>query len=276
VRRFWRGEHGREGELAAALAGSPGLFAPVRSRPVSVDFVTCHDGFTLADLVSYEHKHNQANLEDNRDGSHGNHSRNWGVEGPTGNPAIRALRARARRSLMASLALTAGVPMLSHGDELGRTQQGNNNAYCHDSPLTWLDWELDEDRAALLKFTRELFQLRREKGLGAGAEIVWLAPTGAPLPTFDSRSAARGALGVWISGTGGELLAAINGGEHEVLFQLPRLPPGTRWQRRLSTAEPQASARLRWRSLRLMPHSLVLLDQDDRGSSSGGPSSANS
>jgi glycogen operon protein len=120
VRSFWRGDRGGNHDLAMALAGSEPLFPAARPRPVSIDFVTCHDGFTLTDLVSYEHKHNEANLERNRDGSDSNYSRNWGTEGPTSNPGIRRLRARARHSLLASLALTGGVPMLAHGDELGR------------------------------------------------------------------------------------------------------------------------------------------------------------
>ena len=274
VRRFWRGDSGRRRDLAAALAGSPQRFGASRQRPVSIDFVTCHDGFTLADLVTYERKRNEANLEDNRDGDHGNHSRNWGVEGPTASPAIRGLRDRARRSLMASLALTAGVPMLLHGDELGRTQQGNNNAYCHDGPLTWVDWQLDGEGDAFLEFTRDLFRLRRELGLGAGAELTWLAPTGAPMRPIDWPSAASSALGARLSAPGGELLALLNGGEREVLFQLPPPPPGTRWRRRLSTARPGPPRRLRGMALRLLPHGLVLLDPADAGSPA--PSSTNS
>ena len=141
VRSFWRGDRGRKRDLATALAGSRPLPGAARSLPLSIDFVTSHDGFTLADLVSYERKRNEANQEQNRDGNEADLSRNWGVEGPTSKPAIQRLRDRVRRSLLASLALTGGVPMLAHGDELGRTQNGNNNAYCHDGPLTWIDWQ---------------------------------------------------------------------------------------------------------------------------------------
>ena len=270
VRSFWRGDGGRKRDLAAGLEGSPGLFGDPRPRPVSVDFVTCHDGFTLADLVSYEHKRNEANLEGNRDGSDGNHSRSWGVEGPTENPAILALRDQVRRGLLTTLALTSGVPMLSHGDELGRTQEGNNNAYCHDSPLTWLDWDLDPRREALLVFTRRLLRLRRDYGLGPDAEITWLRPDGGPMRSVDWRPGAGHALGARMVAPGGELLAVFNGGDREVLFQLPRPPATRRWRRLLSTVEPEAAARtLRFPSLRLLPHSAVLLDQEEAGSPTG-------
>ena len=273
VRSFWRGDPGRKRDLAAALGGSQERFAASRPRPVSVDFVTCHDGFTLADLVSYERKHNEANLEGNRDGSDGDHSRNWGVEGPTANPAIRELRDRARRSLLASLALTGGVPMLGHGDELGRTQQGNNNAYCHDGPLTWIDWSLDEDRRALLEFTRRVFRLRRELGLGAGAELTWLGPDGRPMSRAGWRAGAGSALGLVVGTAGGDVVAMLNCGDREVLFQLPPPPAGWFWRRRLSTAASWTSpAPLRRRSARLLPHSLVVLDQEAEESSTGSSS----
>ncbi len=276
VRSFWRGDRGRNRDLAAALGGSAPLFAASRSRPVSVDFVTCHDGFTLADLVSYEGKHNDANREQGRDGSDGNHSRNWGVEGETRNPAIRGLRDRVRRSLLASLALSTGVPMLSHGDELGRTQGGNNNAYCHDGPLTWIDWHLDPERSALLDFCRTLFQLRRELGIGAATRITWLRPDGTPMSPVDWRRGAGGALGARLSTPTAETLAVLNGSDREVLFLLPASPLGASWRMRLSTVDPVATRRpLRRQSLRLLPHALVVLDQviDE---SPAGPSSTNS
>ena len=269
VRGFWRGERGRNRDLALALEGSPELFATER-RPAAIDFVTCHDGFTLADLVSYERKHNEANLEANRDGSGDNHSRNWGIEGETRSPAIRELRDRVRRAMLASLALTSGVPMLSHGDELGRSQGGNNNAYCHDSPLTWLDWQTGPRRQALLDFTRRLLRLRRELGLGADAEITWLRPDGRPMRPVDWRPDRGHSLGGSFAAPRGELLAVLNGGEREVLFQLPPPAPGRRWRRRLSTADPDAPAvSLRLPSLRLLPHSLVLLDQEDGAAAAG-------
>ncbi len=141
VRRFWRGDLGLTGELATRFAGSADVFAP-RSRPPSrsVNFVTAHDGFTLADLVTYAAKHNEANGEDNRDGSDASWSWNHGVEGPTVDPGIAAARGRDVRNLLATLLLSRGTPMLAMGDELGRTQRGNNNAYAQDGPLTWIDW----------------------------------------------------------------------------------------------------------------------------------------
>ena len=139
VRRFWRGDPGTLGDLATRLAGSRDLFTD-KKPTCSVNFVACHDGFTLADLVSYEHKHNERNGEDNRDGADDNRSRNWGQEGPTEDPGIRAARDRARRNLLATLALSQGVPMLLYGDEIGRSQGGNNNAYCQDNPTSWVDW----------------------------------------------------------------------------------------------------------------------------------------
>jgi isoamylase len=161
VRRFWRGDTGRVPELASRVAGSSDLYAVDGRGPLaSVNFVTCHDGFTLHDLVSYERKHNEANGEDNRDGSDQNLSRNWGVEGPATTTQIARVRERVKRSLLATLACSQGVPMLSHGDELGRSQHGNNNAYCHDGPLTWVSWDLNDDARALLAFVRRMFALR--------------------------------------------------------------------------------------------------------------------
>ncbi|MFQ5349857.1 MAG: glycogen debranching protein GlgX, partial [Thermoanaerobaculia bacterium] len=277
VRSFWRADRGRKRALAEAISGSPTSFPSARTRPVSIDFVTCHDGFTLADLISYQRKHNDANLEQNRDGSRDNHSRNWGVEGPTDNPAIRALRERVRRSLLASLALTAGVPMLAHGDELGRSQAGNNNAYCHDGSLTWIDWAVDETDRTLVEFIRSLFRLRRELRIDASAEIVWLSSDGTPMSPTDWRAGAGSVLGARLSTAVGELLALFNGSQREVLFQLPPTTPGLGWRRRLTTADPEAAPkRPRRASLRLLPHSVVLLDQMPVDSPGAGSSSKNS
>ena len=143
VRHFWRGDPGQVGSLASRLAGSSDLYeASQRAPQASINFVTCHDGFTLQDLVSYEKKYNEANGEENRDGSNHNLSRNWGVEGPTDVARTVHVRERIKRNFLATLAFSQGVPMISHGDELGRTQRGNNNAYCQDSPLSWIDWRL--------------------------------------------------------------------------------------------------------------------------------------
>jgi len=196
VRTFWLADpaaraHGREGhgvrELATRLSGSADVFGhgdPPLSRGVvaSVNYVTAHDGFTLADLVTYDHKHNEANGEGNRDGSDANRSWNHGIEGPVRDPAvgqeILPLRRRSQRNLLATLALAAGTPMLTAGDEIGRTQRGNNNAYCQDNEISWLDWDLDEARADLLETARYLFRLRRE----LPALRTWGFYTGRPTP----------------------------------------------------------------------------------------------
>jgi glycogen operon protein len=162
VRRFLRGEPGLTGELATCLAGSSDLYAGQHRPPASgVNFVTCHDGFTLADLVSYDRKHNEANGEDGRDGSDANLSWNCGAEGESGDPAIRELRGRQARNFLAVLFLSQGVPMLLAGDEVLRSQRGNNNAYCQDNELSWFDWRLVEANSGMLRFTRELIALRR-------------------------------------------------------------------------------------------------------------------
>ncbi|WP_394552341.1 glycogen debranching protein GlgX [Agromyces sp. MMS24-JH15] len=172
VRDFWLGDLRRErehgtagsgiGRLANRLAGSSNTFAAVRGPLASLNFVTAHDGFTLADLVAYDAKHNLGNGEENRDGTDGNNSYNHGVEGPTRDPEIRAARRRSIRNLLGTLLLSAGVPMLTAGDEVARTQRGNNNAYCHDSELTWLDWSRTDDQRALLATVRRLIRLRAE------------------------------------------------------------------------------------------------------------------
>ena len=143
VRAFWKGDGGLTGELATRLSGSSDLYQEDGRRPyASINFITCHDGFTLQDLVTYSEKHNEANKEDNRDGANDNRSWNCGEEGPTDDPKINALRTRMRRNFVATLLFSQGVPMLLAGDEMGHTQSGNNNTYCQDNELTWLDWDL--------------------------------------------------------------------------------------------------------------------------------------
>jgi glycogen operon protein len=164
VRRFWKGDDGVIGELALRLTGSSDLFDNKGRRTwASVNFVTAHDGFTLRDVVSYNHKHNEANGEDSRDGTDQNHSWNCGAEGPSEDPAIIELRARQQRNMMATLLLSQGTPMLVAGDELGRSQKGNNNAYCQDNEISWIDWrKLDKQAATLRDFVRKLIKLRRQ------------------------------------------------------------------------------------------------------------------
>jgi glycogen operon protein len=161
IRRFVRGDPGLAGDVATRIAGSADLYANGRLPANSINFVTCHDGFTLHDLVSYDRKHNEANGEDNRDGSDDNASWNCGVEGESADPAVVALRARQARNFVAVLMLSRGVPMLLAGDEVLRTQRGNNNAYCQDNELSWLDWRLVERNRDMLRFTRECIALRR-------------------------------------------------------------------------------------------------------------------
>ena len=163
VRDFWRGEFSSLPQFASRLAGSADLYEHTGRKPVaSVNFVTAHDGFTLRDLVSYNEKHNEANLEDNADGESNNRSWNCGAEGPTDDPDVLALRARQQRNFLTTMIFSQGVPMILHGDEFGRTQGGNNNAYCQDNPTTWVDWDLDDSQKALLEFTRRLIRMRRE------------------------------------------------------------------------------------------------------------------
>jgi isoamylase len=164
IRSFWKGDEGRIGEVAYRLTGSPDLYQHDGRRPyASINFVTSHDGFTLTDLVSYDHKHNEANGEKNSDGDNNNYSWNHGVEGPTNDPKINTVRERQRRNFLATLFVSQGVPMLCGGDEFGRTQNGNNNAYCQDNEISWLNWQKrDEKQKALLEFTRKMVQLRRD------------------------------------------------------------------------------------------------------------------
>ncbi|MER7579099.1 glycogen debranching protein GlgX [Kitasatospora sp. NPDC097691] len=198
VRDLWRGENATLAEFGSRLTGSSDLYQDDGRRPIaSINFVTCHDGFTLRDLVSYNDKRNQANGEDNRDGESFNRSWNCGVEGPSGDPAVEELRARQQRNFIATLMLSQGVPMLSHGDELGRTQLGNNNAYCQDNDLTWVHWpEDDGPQARLLEFTQGMIWLRRDHpvfrrrrffhgrpvsasgGFDDLTDIAWFTPTG--------------------------------------------------------------------------------------------------
>jgi glycogen operon protein len=163
VRSYWKGDEGKIGEMAYRLTGSPDLYQNDGRRPyASINFVTSHDGFTLNDLVSYNDKHNEANGENNQDGDNNNQSWNCGEEGPTDDPKIDMLRRRQRRNFLTTLFLSQGVPMLSGGDEFGRTQNGNNNAYCQDNELSWFKWERNEEQNRLLELTRKLIQLRKE------------------------------------------------------------------------------------------------------------------
>ncbi|MDP9453734.1 MAG: glycogen debranching protein GlgX [Actinomycetota bacterium] len=260
IRDFWRGQHSSLGEVAYRITGSPDLYESNGRRPkASINFITAHDGFTLADLVAYNDKHNEANGEGNRDGESHNRSWNCGVEGPTDDPAILALRARQQRNFLATLLLSQGVPMLLGGDEQGRTQRGNNNGYCQDNEVSWYDWsDVDE---TLLDFTRWLMRLRREhpvfrrrrwfqgrpiRGKGL-ADIAWFRPDGEEMSDDDWHGSAS-TLGMFLNGLAiaapdarGEqvvddsFIALFNGHFEDVTFVLAR-PWGDRWEVVLDTA----------------------------------------
>jgi glycogen operon protein len=294
VRRFWRGDDGQLADLAYRLTGSSDLYEPRRTPHASINFVTCHDGFTLRDLVSYEQKHNEANGEDNRDGSDANYSRNWGVEGPTDDPEILARRERAMRNALATLALAHGVPMLSHGDELGRTQHGNNNAYCQDNAASWIDWSLDAPAQRLLAFTRRVFGvlatnavLRRRTffrgrppdGGSAGLkDLTWLTPDGAELTEEDWAAPGAKAVGMLMLGTatderdergrpmtGDTLLLLLNAAASDQSFVLPppRSPGAAGWTLVIDTADPDLveSGRPAGERIQVAASSLMLLQR---------------
>jgi len=215
IRAYWRGDGGLIGEFARRLTGSSDLYGRTGRRPhASINFVTAHDGFTLRDLVSYNDKHNEANGEDNRDGHNENLSWNGGVEGPTDDPDVLALRARQSRNLLATLLLSQGVPMLLGGDEIGRTQQGNNNAYCQDNASSWIDWNLDDRREQLLDFTQRIVRLRRDHPVfrrrhffqgrsllgGESRDIAWLKPDGTEMTQQEWEQDFARCLGVYLGG----------------------------------------------------------------------------
>jgi len=268
VRRFWRGDGGTVSDLASRLAGSNDLYAHNGRQPyASINFITAHDGFTLQDLVSYNEKHNDANLEGNRDGENHNLSSNGGVEGPTEDPAIRIVRERQKRNFLATLLLSQGVPMISHGDEMGRTQRGNNNAYCQDNPLSWVDWTLDEDRRRLLAFTtslirfrlsqptlrrRRYFQGRHIRG-GDVKDLAWCAADGREMNDDAWNADFVRSIGMLLSGSaieelnergeptlGDTLMVLLNAHTGRVPFVLPAPGGNLRWQRVFDTFDPHA------------------------------------
>jgi len=263
VRSFWKGDEGKTGELAYRLAGSPDLYQHNGRRPyASINFITAHDGFTLNDLVSYNDKHNEANGEENRDGDNNNQSWNCGVEGPTNDPKIKQLRLQQRRNFLTTLLLSQGVPMLTAGDEWARTQKGNNNAYCQDNEISWLNWNLDDEQKALLEFTKGLIRLRREHPVFRrpkffqgrrirGSEIrdvMWFNPGGAEMTEEEWNSPSVRCLGMLLSGDTidvqnfeGEpirdntFLLLINAHHEPLQFDLPGQKRVT-WQLLLDTA----------------------------------------
>jgi glycogen operon protein len=264
IRDFWRGEPATLGEFAARLTGSADLYEQSARRPVaSINFVTAHDGFTLADLVSYNEKHNEANAEANNDGESNNRSWNCGVEGPTDDPDVLDRRGRQARNFLATLLCSQGVPMLCHGDELGRTQQGNNNGFCQDNEITWVDWEaVDVD---LLEFTRTVSTLRAahpvfrrrrffdgrpvgRRGVGTIADITWFTPDGEEMMDEDWESGFGRSMSVHLNGMGipdrdrrGEptvdnsFLLCFNAHVEGLEFTLPDAVYGSSWAAVVST-----------------------------------------
>jgi isoamylase len=264
VRDFWRGSSRTMPEFASRLTGSSDLYATSGRRPVaSINFVTCHDGFTLTDLVSYNRKHNDANGEANRDGTDDNRSWNCGAEGPVEDPGIVRLRKRQRRNFLATLFVSQGVPMMLAGDEFGRTQGGNNNAYCQDNETSWIDWSLVKQEDDLLEFVRALAALRREhpvfrrrrffhgrKAQDGTRDIVWLTPSGKEMADADWNAGYAKSLAVFLNGEAisepgqrGErirddsFLMLINAHHDELMFNLPGAEFGQEWHLVLDTAD---------------------------------------
>ncbi|GGM77159.1 glycogen debranching enzyme [Thermogymnomonas acidicola] len=251
MRRFWRGDPGMMGEFATRLSGSPDLYEENGRRPhSSINYITCHDGFTLNDLVSYERKHNEANGHNNEDGTNDNYSVNFGVEGPTEDREILAKRMRRMKNFMITLFTSQGVPMLLGGDEIMRTQQGNNNAYCQDNEISWYDWNLDERKKHFLEFVKLVIHLRRnnnvlrrrnflsgERRPDTGArDVIWLRPDGTEMTQEDWSKAEQKYLAVHLSGkvrdpydeeaTNGDLILLFNASDRDVMFNLPHSERG--------------------------------------------------
>jgi glycogen operon protein len=290
VRDFWRSRDGLLGEFAARLSGSSDLYDSAGRRPTaSVNLVTVHDGFTMADLVSYDSKHNQANGEANRDGSDDNRSWNCGAEGPTSDPGVLELRDRQRRALLTTLLLSFGIPMLLGGDELGRTQQGNNNAYCQDNPISWFDWSSTDQQ--LLGFTRRLIALRRAHpvfrrrrfltGVEA-AELEWHTPGGAQMTPADWNYPGARSVAVYLDGadapdraadgtvlTDDDFLLLINAWWEPLDFVVPPTRPAQRWDPAIDTYEPTGAAApgalTAGDHVTVRPRSIVLLHAPQHG-----------
>jgi len=279
LRSFWRGEPHTVGALAERIAGSSDLFRARGRKPTaSINFVTSHDGFTLADLVSYNERHNEANLEDNNDGHSDNRSWNCGVEGPTDDAAVLELRRRQVRNFLATLLISQGVPMLLAGDELGRTQGGNNNAYCQDNAISWLDWSLAASRPELVDFVRRLIafrrrraELRRETFLKGGRrsgradDVGWWRPDGHVMREADWKDSDARALVVALAAADhscAAILVLVNGSAAGVDFRLPPVAAGGHWSLVVDTAAPAAVETLDEQACRrLEPRSLVVLER---------------
>jgi glycogen operon protein len=264
VRKFWRGDAGEVPEFASRLSGSSDIYQwSDRQAYASINFVVAHDGFTLHDLVSYEQKHNDANGENNQDGTNENYGRNWGAEGPSDVQGIIDIRARSMRNMMATLAFSQGVPMIAHGDEIARTQKGNNNAYAQDNELTWMNWELDDFQRKQLEFTRKVFAIRHSNPVlrrrsffhgqptaGGVKDLIWIRPDGTEMEEEDWRNPDNHTLGMLIPGEstdetddrgrpikGDTMLLIAHAGDHDTEVILPRLYGDGVWHEMVDTAD---------------------------------------
>ena len=293
MRAYWKGDEGLIGNFARRLTGSSDLYAHNQRGPIaSVNFVTAHDGFTLTDLVSYNEKHNEANGEENRDGASHNESWNYGVEGPTDDAQINALRERQKRNFIATLLLSQGVPMLLAGDEVGRTQSGNNNAYCQDNDTTWHDWYWDDPKWHLLNFTKKVIALRKNHpllrrrdffhGVPVGdrdrKDVAWLKPDGQEMSAQEWENDFARCLGMWLNGErlpetdergrplrDASFLVLFNAHHDRIDFRLPELEEGAGWVTELDTADamgnPMAARATPTQTYPLDGRSLVVLRQ---------------
>ena len=299
ARRYWKGDDGQLAELGYRLTGSSDLYQQDGRRPsASINFLTAHDGFTLNDLVSYNNKHNLANGEENRDGSNDNHSWNHGVEGATKDRKIIALRERQKRNMLMTLLFSQGVPMICGGDEIGHTQNGNNNAYAQDNPISWIDWNLDDRKKAFLRFTRTLISLRRSHpnfrrrkfyqdrqispsktgtqhvdGLDV-KDITWFRPDGHEMTEEEWNAGWVRCLGMYVNGKTlndvdryGEpirddsFLLCLNPHHEHIQFYLPACPDCSAWQLLIDTRD---TATTKFKTVRsgewydMIEHSAVL------------------
>jgi glycogen operon protein len=271
VRDYWCGADRTLADFAYRLTGSSDLYGRTGRHPyASVNFVTAHDGFTLTDLVSYDFKHNEANGEENRDGTDDNRSWNSGVEGPTDDPEVQRLRLNRRRALMTTMLLSTGVPMLRHGDELGHSQGGNNNAYCQDNEISWLDWESADTEfmdfcAQLIDFRHRHPVFRRRRFFegepirrGGLSDISWFRPDGKEMTDDDWDAGFAKSLAVFLNGdalpdpdprgrrvTDDSFLLLFNGHYGDVTFSLPGKDWGRRWMREFDTAGGEPARRAR-------------------------------
>ncbi len=288
VRKFWRGDDGQLADLGYRLTGSSDYFKLSGRRPAaSINFAACHDGFTLADVTRYAKKHNEANGEDNKDGSDDNDSSNWGEEGDTDDPLIDRMRERIQKNLLATLFLSIGTPMLLAGDELGNSQGGNNNAYCQDNPTGWIDWNLSHKQKALLDFTRRCVALRQAQPVlqrryffrgetledSRFRDLVWFRPDGQELQHADWQDPSQKCVGMFLGGdaiatrdpkgrkmVGDTLLTYFNAHQRTQEVTLPGTAWGHSWEVLLETAhEPRAHSAVAGEAMVLASHSVTVL-----------------